>query len=252
MSLEQAPLLTNHDAIRAWASAHGGRPVTSGARLELAFDPASTQGGEPSWDEWLRRFEGDGLALRCDPATGSLEYELTSRAPVAAEPAPPVPVIARPTHRRVVRRPRRTTTAKPRRKTIITTTVRSTPRRAPAKTGTASKPTGRTTTQRTPAKAGSRTKRTTTSARATTTTVVRRGTAATASKAPLPSRRAPATVRAPGARTVSADLPARKTTRAPARTTTATKRKTPTKTAPRTTPRGRTSSRKPPSRGTRG
>jgi hypothetical protein len=64
---------TDHDEIREWADAHGGRPVRSaavsaeGAQGTLGIDffgGRADRSLEPlGWDEWFRIFDEDNLAL---------------------------------------------------------------------------------------------------------------------------------------------------------------------------------------------
>jgi hypothetical protein len=72
---------TNHDDIRQWAEAHGGRPAciegTGGKHdagmLRLMF-PNTAQANddnlrEMSWADWLRAFDANELALVYDDAS---------------------------------------------------------------------------------------------------------------------------------------------------------------------------------------
>jgi hypothetical protein len=160
MTPEGNPLLTDHDTIRHWAEAHGGRPVTSGARLELAFGSSRTETGEPPWDEWFRRFDEQGLALRCDPSAGSTDHELVARLPSmpAAMPGttpshagPWVDTVPAPVDRPARRPKPRTPAAAPRRKSATTKAKAGTARTAKPGTARTAPPTRRRTPARTTA-----------------------------------------------------------------------------------------------------
>jgi hypothetical protein len=85
MASEGIQLLVEHDGVRAWAEAHGARPVADGGTIGLAFGPMGSEGASTpwtamSWDEWLRRFDVASLALRFDTATDDAStYELVRR-----------------------------------------------------------------------------------------------------------------------------------------------------------------------------
>jgi hypothetical protein len=62
---------TDHDEIRRWAEAHGGRPArvadTGGGKdpgiLRIDFGDQDEGLEEISWDEWLQAFDDNELAL---------------------------------------------------------------------------------------------------------------------------------------------------------------------------------------------
>jgi hypothetical protein len=64
---------TDHEEIRRWVEAHGGRPATVRGTgdgdepgvLTIDFPGGSgTESLEPiSWDEWFRKFDSNGLAF---------------------------------------------------------------------------------------------------------------------------------------------------------------------------------------------
>jgi hypothetical protein len=73
---EVTRITTDHEAIRRWAEAHGGRPArvkgTGGQgdpgilRLDLPGDEP-----DPSWDEWFRAFDENQLAFVYEDETVS-------------------------------------------------------------------------------------------------------------------------------------------------------------------------------------
>lgn len=99
------PDLTDHDAIREWTIARGGRPAATstrkptggenvvlrllfaqpGARLDdidEANDDATTTMGIVEWRDWFATFEEKGLALRvAEEVEGELDsgHELVAR-----------------------------------------------------------------------------------------------------------------------------------------------------------------------------
>jgi len=86
-----AETTTNHDEIRRWAEARGGRPahVTSTGNgddpgiLRINFeepggdDDAGLE--EISWDEWLQAFDENNLAFLYEPDDDSRFNKLISR-----------------------------------------------------------------------------------------------------------------------------------------------------------------------------
>ena len=71
---------TDHDEIRRWAEARGGRPMAvrgtedgDSRMIRLAFPDApdsNTEDLDPiSWDEWFRQFEENDLALLIEERT---------------------------------------------------------------------------------------------------------------------------------------------------------------------------------------
>jgi hypothetical protein len=74
-----ADTTTDHDKIRRWAEQHGGRPASVSATgsaddpgiLRIMFREAPQHDddalGEISWDEWLRAFDENDLALIYEP-----------------------------------------------------------------------------------------------------------------------------------------------------------------------------------------
>jgi hypothetical protein len=85
---------TDHNEIRRWAERHGGRPAAVSATgsgddpgvLRLMFPDAPQHDDdaleELSWDEWLRAFDENGLALVYEPDSNF--NKLVSRANVEA------------------------------------------------------------------------------------------------------------------------------------------------------------------------
>jgi hypothetical protein len=91
---------TDHDEIRRWAEARGGRPAAVGSTgsgddpgiLRIAF-PGRPQSDddeleEISWDEWFRAFDANGLAFVYQEQTADGEEsrfnKLVSRESVSA------------------------------------------------------------------------------------------------------------------------------------------------------------------------
>jgi hypothetical protein len=63
---------TDHDVIRAWAQARGGRPATvsgtedsrdGGGVLRIEFDDTEDRLADADWDEFFRVFDDRGLAF---------------------------------------------------------------------------------------------------------------------------------------------------------------------------------------------
>jgi hypothetical protein len=63
---------TDHDVIRAWAEARGGRPATvsgtedsgqGGGVLRIEFDASEERLDDADWDEFFRVFDDRGLAF---------------------------------------------------------------------------------------------------------------------------------------------------------------------------------------------
>jgi hypothetical protein len=63
---------TDHDVIRAWAQARGGRPATvsgtadsgnGGGVLRIEFDAAEDRLDDADWDEFFKVFDDRGLAF---------------------------------------------------------------------------------------------------------------------------------------------------------------------------------------------
>lgn len=65
---------TDHDVIRAWAEARGGRPATvsgtgdsgsagGGGVLRIEFDPSEERLDDADWDEFFKVFDDRGLAF---------------------------------------------------------------------------------------------------------------------------------------------------------------------------------------------
>jgi hypothetical protein len=63
---------TDHDVIRAWAEARGGRPATvsgtedsgqGGGVLRIEFDASSDRLDDADWDEFFKVFDDRGLAF---------------------------------------------------------------------------------------------------------------------------------------------------------------------------------------------
>ena len=63
---------TDHDVIRAWAEARGGRPATvsgtedsgqGGGVLRIEFDASEERPDDADWDEFFRVFDDRGLAF---------------------------------------------------------------------------------------------------------------------------------------------------------------------------------------------
>ena len=78
---EVTRITTDHEEIRRWAEAHGGRPArvkgTGGQgdpgilRLDLPGDGPDPNLEEISWDEWFRAFEENQLAFVYEDETVS-------------------------------------------------------------------------------------------------------------------------------------------------------------------------------------
>ena len=68
---------TDHDVIRSWAEARGGRPAvvadteddSGGGVLRIDFEPANDDLDEVDWDTFFRTFEDRGLAFRYQDKT---------------------------------------------------------------------------------------------------------------------------------------------------------------------------------------
>jgi hypothetical protein len=58
---------TEHDAIRQWAEAHGGKPAvvkgTDVLRIDFPGGAGEDELEPVSWEEWFDRFEQNNLAL---------------------------------------------------------------------------------------------------------------------------------------------------------------------------------------------
>jgi hypothetical protein len=58
---------TDHDAIRQWAEAHGGKPAvvkgTDVLRIDFPGGAGEDELEPVSWEEWFDRFERNNLAL---------------------------------------------------------------------------------------------------------------------------------------------------------------------------------------------
>jgi hypothetical protein len=86
--------LTDHDEIRDWAEARGGRPVAArtgrpgdpkNVRIEFPGAFAQRSASEISWDDFFERFEAAGLALVVSERTATGQrsnvHELVIRKP---------------------------------------------------------------------------------------------------------------------------------------------------------------------------
>lgn len=84
---------TNHNEIRKWAEAHGGKPVSVKGtgnkndpgvlRIDMPGGAGSESFEEISWDEWLQKFDENNLAFlyqeqKAD-GSDSTFYKLVSR-----------------------------------------------------------------------------------------------------------------------------------------------------------------------------
>lgn len=71
MSDHDSKTTTDHDEIRQWAEARGGRPASVEATAEgddpgilrIDFGPKEDSLQEISWDEWFQAFEENNLAF---------------------------------------------------------------------------------------------------------------------------------------------------------------------------------------------
>lgn len=77
-------ILTDHDEIRRWAEARGGRPASAAETgqdadgdagvLRIAFPDYGAEGLEEiSWEQWFDKFEANDLALLCQEETAEGE-----------------------------------------------------------------------------------------------------------------------------------------------------------------------------------
>jgi hypothetical protein len=62
---------TDHDTIRAWAEARGGRPARPKGSdgIDLDFPGYAEDLDEISWEEWFRTFDERGLELQYQETT---------------------------------------------------------------------------------------------------------------------------------------------------------------------------------------
>jgi hypothetical protein len=103
---------TDHDTIRAWAEARGGKPAAVGGtgngddvgliRLEFpgATDANDANLAEIPWDEFFQKFDASGLALVYQEQTAGGEQSNFNKL-VKREPAAPAPVeVKRPVAKR--------------------------------------------------------------------------------------------------------------------------------------------------------
>jgi hypothetical protein len=87
VELEMGQTTTDHDVIRKWAEARGGRPARvkgtgdagDAGLLRLDFGPAEEGLEEIGWDEFFDTFEESGLAFVYDDAPDSRFGKLISR-----------------------------------------------------------------------------------------------------------------------------------------------------------------------------
>lgn len=79
--MSEATTTTNHDTIRKWAEARGGKPARvagqgEGGILRIDFDPPEDRLEEIGWDEFFRIFDENRLAFLYQDRT---EGDRTSR-----------------------------------------------------------------------------------------------------------------------------------------------------------------------------